>query len=171
MSGTPARRGWPRSLFYRNLLLFAGLMLVGQLATALLFRQLVIKPRVESTAHDTATKAAVVDRVLSQLRPGGLVLLALAGNARVFFLVRDIDFLLAGVEAAFGDHRVRAQGDHRTQRRHALRCAVRSPHWSRRRCTKRRSLLQAWTTPVTPNCCRPKPLPTKAWRWMRCRCA
>ncbi len=29
---------------------------------------------------------------------------------------------------------------------------------------KRRSLLQAWTTLVTPNCCRPKPLPTKAWR-------
>ncbi len=54
MSGAAARRGWPRSLFYRNLLLFAGLMLLGQLATALLFRQLVIKPRVESTARAVA---------------------------------------------------------------------------------------------------------------------
>jgi two-component system osmolarity sensor histidine kinase EnvZ len=40
----------PRTLFSRNLLLIIGLILVGQIASALLFRQLVMRPRVQPTS-------------------------------------------------------------------------------------------------------------------------
>ncbi|HEV7914316.1 MAG TPA: ATP-binding protein [Albitalea sp.] len=43
----------PRSLFSRNLLLIVGLILVGQVASALLFRQLVMRPRIQPMAEAT----------------------------------------------------------------------------------------------------------------------
>jgi two-component system, OmpR family, osmolarity sensor histidine kinase EnvZ len=42
---------WPRTLFHRNLLLFAGLIVAGQLVNALLFRQMVLKPRIDAAAE------------------------------------------------------------------------------------------------------------------------
>jgi two-component system osmolarity sensor histidine kinase EnvZ len=44
-------RWWPRSLFGRNLLLFAGLIVLGQLLNALLFSRLVLEPRVQAAAQ------------------------------------------------------------------------------------------------------------------------
>lgn len=42
---------WPRTLFHRHLLLFAALIVAGQLVNALLFRQMVLKPRVDEAAE------------------------------------------------------------------------------------------------------------------------
>lgn len=57
------------SLFRRHLLLVAGLILLGQLANAVLFRQLVMKPRVSLGAQATAAQLLGLRDVLRGLPP------------------------------------------------------------------------------------------------------
>jgi len=59
-------RIWPRSLFYRNLLLIVVLILLGQLLSALLFRVLVMKPRVQMTAQATAHHIEALQAALAR---------------------------------------------------------------------------------------------------------
>ena len=62
---------WPRSLFYRNLLLFVGLILLGQLASAILLREAVVKPRVALAAQTTSRHVLAVARGLGAMAPAG----------------------------------------------------------------------------------------------------
>ena len=55
---------WPRSLFYRNLFLIVGLILLGQLASVILLREAVVKPRVALAAQTTARHVLAVARGL-----------------------------------------------------------------------------------------------------------
>jgi two-component system, OmpR family, osmolarity sensor histidine kinase EnvZ len=47
-------KAWPRTLFQRNMLLIAVLIVVAQLSSAVLFRELVMKPRVRQSAQSAA---------------------------------------------------------------------------------------------------------------------
>lgn len=51
---TMQRKLWPRTLFQRNMLLIAVLIVVAQLSSALMFRELVMKPRVRQSAQSAA---------------------------------------------------------------------------------------------------------------------
>jgi two-component system osmolarity sensor histidine kinase EnvZ len=61
----------PRSLFRRNLLLIVGLILLGQIANAVLFRELVMKPRLQLAA-DAAVSELLGLREALQAVPVGL---------------------------------------------------------------------------------------------------
>ncbi|MCM5681219.1 ATP-binding protein [Schlegelella sp. S2-27] len=61
----------PRSLFRRNLLLIVGLILLGQIANAVLFRELVMKPRLQLAA-DAAVSELLGLREALQAVPAGL---------------------------------------------------------------------------------------------------
>lgn len=71
-SATPAGglRLWPRSLLGRNLLLMAGLIVLGQLVAAVLVRQLVFQPRVAQVADGVARNVAALRAGLQALPPG-----------------------------------------------------------------------------------------------------
>jgi len=59
----------PRTLFHRNLLLIVALILMGQVASALLFRQLVMKPRVKVAAEATVRNLQALQEGLRGLPP------------------------------------------------------------------------------------------------------
>ena len=59
----------PRTLFSRNLLLIVALILVGQIASALLFRQLVMRPRVQPTADAMVRNFEALQAGLQSLAP------------------------------------------------------------------------------------------------------
>jgi hypothetical protein len=59
----------PRSLFGRNLLLIVGLILLGQVIAALVFFQVVQRPRLAELAGYTSTYVAAVNAALSALPP------------------------------------------------------------------------------------------------------
>jgi len=58
---------WPRTLFHRNLFLIVALILLAQLASAVLFRELVMKPRVRLAAQAAAQQIEAVQAALSTL--------------------------------------------------------------------------------------------------------
>lgn len=58
---------WPRTLFQRNMLLIAVLIVVAQLASAVLFRELVMKPRVRQSAQSAAQHIEALQAGLSAL--------------------------------------------------------------------------------------------------------
>ena len=65
-----ARRGlWPRSLLGRNLLLMAGLIVLGQLLAAVLVRQMIFQPRVALVADGVARNVAALRAGLQALPP------------------------------------------------------------------------------------------------------
>ena len=65
-----ARRGlWPRSLLGRNLLLMAGLIVLGQLLAAVLVRQTIFQPRVALVADGVARNVAALRAGLQALPP------------------------------------------------------------------------------------------------------
>jgi len=47
-------KAWPASLFGRNLLLFIALILLGQVVNAVLYREWVLKPRLQVSASAVA---------------------------------------------------------------------------------------------------------------------
>lgn len=64
------RRGlWPRSLLGRNLLLMAGLIVLGQLLAAVLVRQMIFQPRVAQVADGVARNVAALHAGLQALPP------------------------------------------------------------------------------------------------------
>lgn len=71
-------KAWPQSLFQRNMLLIAVLIVVAQVSSAVLFRELVMKPRVRQSAQSAA-------RHIEALRAG---LAALSQSQRQAFLDR-----------------------------------------------------------------------------------
>ncbi len=58
---------WPRTLFQRNMLLIAVLIVVAQLASAVLFRELVMKPRVRQSAQSAAQHIEALQAGLAAL--------------------------------------------------------------------------------------------------------
>lgn len=64
-----AGAGWPRSLFGRQLLLIAVLVVAGQLAAALLLRQWVLEPRLRLAADTTARQVQALHAGLRALAP------------------------------------------------------------------------------------------------------
>lgn len=69
-SAAPAAgAGWPRSLFGRQLLLIAVLVVAGQLAAALLLRQWVLEPRLRLAADTTARQVQALHAGLRALPP------------------------------------------------------------------------------------------------------
>lgn len=65
----PGLRWLPRSLYGRNLLLIVGLIVLSQLSTALLFRELIQKPRVHLTAESVARNLQALHHGLAGLPP------------------------------------------------------------------------------------------------------
>jgi two-component system osmolarity sensor histidine kinase EnvZ len=65
----PGLRWLPRSLYGRNLLLIVGLIALSQLSTALLFRELIQKPRVHLTAESVARNLLALHHGLAGLPP------------------------------------------------------------------------------------------------------
>lgn len=59
----------PRTLFQRNLLLIVALILISQLSSAVLFRELVMKPRVRISADATAQDLLALVQGLQTLEP------------------------------------------------------------------------------------------------------
>ncbi len=60
---------WPRTLFSRNLLLMGVLILVGQLVSAWLFRELVMRPRLQLTADAAVRNFEALEAGLQSLAP------------------------------------------------------------------------------------------------------
>lgn len=58
---------WPRTLFSRNLLLMVALILLGQIASALLFRELALRPRLQRSAESTLRSFEAIDSGLRGL--------------------------------------------------------------------------------------------------------
>lgn len=58
---------WPRSLFQRNMLLIAVLIVVAQVSSAVLFRELVMKPRVRQSAQSAARHIEALQAGLAAL--------------------------------------------------------------------------------------------------------
>jgi two-component system osmolarity sensor histidine kinase EnvZ len=66
----PTPKGlWPRSLLGRNLLLMAVLIVLGQLAAAVLVRHMILKPRVAQVADGVARNVAAIRAGLQALPP------------------------------------------------------------------------------------------------------
>lgn len=65
-------KAWPRSLslFQRNMLLIAVLIVVAQVASAVLFRELVMRPRVRQSAQSAAQHIEALRAGLASLPPG-----------------------------------------------------------------------------------------------------
>ena len=80
-----------RSLFRRHLLLVAGLILLGQLANAVLFRQLVMKPRVALAAQATAAQLLGLREVLRPLPPAQARAVVDTLNRHALAAARDHD--------------------------------------------------------------------------------
>jgi two-component system osmolarity sensor histidine kinase EnvZ len=91
---------FPRSLFGRNVLLIVVLIVVGQLASALLVRQLIIKPRL-------AQLSVAVARNVSSIRAG---LAALPPAQREAFVAQFNRRAMQGVADEDGDGGGRGQG-------------------------------------------------------------
>jgi len=60
-------KAWPRSLFQRNMLLIAVLIVVAQVSSAVLFRELVMKPRVRQSAQSAARHIEALQAGLAAL--------------------------------------------------------------------------------------------------------
>ena len=58
---------WPRTLFSRNLMLMVALILLGQIANALLFRELVLRPRTQRAGESTLRSFEALDSGLRGL--------------------------------------------------------------------------------------------------------
>lgn len=76
-------RWWPRSLFHRNLLLIVALILLGQVANAVLYRQWVLKPRLANAADAMALNLQALQHSLAALPPPQRETFVEAFNARV----------------------------------------------------------------------------------------
>ena len=59
--------GWPRSLFGRNALLIVALLIVGQLVSAVLVRELIVKPRFELFGEGLARNVSAIRAGLAAL--------------------------------------------------------------------------------------------------------
>lgn len=75
--------GWPRSLFGRQLLLIAVLVIAGQVAAALLLRQWVLEPRLRLAADTTARQVQALHAGLRALAPAQRAAFVAAFNADV----------------------------------------------------------------------------------------
>lgn len=62
-------RAWPRTLFYRHLLLIIVLIVLAQLASAALFRQWVIKPRVQVAGEAAGRHVQALQASMATLPP------------------------------------------------------------------------------------------------------
>lgn len=74
-------RLYPDSLLGRNVLLLAGLIMVGQVLGALVFVQFVQRPRIEQFAENIANGVFAVDRGLRSLAPEARAAFVVAFNA------------------------------------------------------------------------------------------
>jgi len=120
----------PRSLFGRNALLLVALIVIGQLGSALVVRQMVLKPRLEQVADSVARNIGAVRAGLLALPPAqrtafvdGFNQRALAASARDHeALATDTRFLLRPLERRFVQSvsaRIAQQGAEAVWRREA----------------------------------------------------
>jgi two-component system osmolarity sensor histidine kinase EnvZ len=92
----------PKTLFWRNLLLIIALILISQLSSAWLFRELVMKPRVRLTAEATAQDLLALVDGLQALAPADRARFVERFNAHTHEQLRQRDDV--GLPAAAGSN-------------------------------------------------------------------